>query len=145
MREQLLNDIVAAMKAQDKELLSVLRMVKGAMQLEEINKKHELNDEEMTSVFSKQIKTRKESVVEFDKAGRTDLADKTNAEIAILEKYMPEMMSEDEINKIVDQVFETVKPESPRDMGKVMGAITPLVKGKADMSLVNKIIKERLN
>lgn len=145
MREKLLSDLVQAMKEKNKEVLGVLRMVKGAMQLEEITKKRELNDEEVIAVIAKQIKTRKESVVEFEKAGRSELIEATNSEISILEKYMPEQMSEEEINKVIDEVFELVKPESARDMGKVMGTITPRVKGKADMSLVSKLIKERLN
>lgn len=145
MRQRILDDIIAAMKAKDKEKLAVLRMIKGAMQLEEINVKHELNDEEMTRIISKQIKTRKDSIVEFEKGNRQDLIDAVNAEIKIIEEYMPEMMSEEEINKIIDEVFAKVNPQSSSDMGKIMGAISPLVKGKADMGLVSKFIKERLN
>lgn len=145
MRNKLLEDITVAMKSQDKETLSVLRMVKGAMQLEEINLKKELNDDEMVGVISKQIKTRKESVVEFEKGGRQDLIDKTNSEITILEKYLPEQLSPEEVNKIVEDAFSEVKPESMKDMGKLMGIITPKVKGKADMGEISKIIKEKLN
>lgn len=145
MRQRILDDIIAAMKAKDKDKLAVLRMIKGAMQLEEINVKHELNDEEMTRIISKQIKTRKDSIVEFEKGNRQDLIDAVNAEIKIIEEYMPEMMSEDEINKAIDEVFAKVNPQGSSDMGKIMGAISPLVKGKADMSLVSKLIKERLN
>ena len=145
MRQTILNDLVAAMKNKDKETLSVLRMVKGAMQLEEINKKHELTDEEVISVISKQIKTRKESILEFEKANRSELIEQTKKEIDILSKYMPEQMSEEEINKVIEEVFSKVMPQSVKDMGKIMKEITPLVKGKADMSLVNKLIKDRLN
>jgi len=120
-------------------------MVKGAMQLEEINIKHELNDEEMTRIISKQIKTRKDSIVEFAKGNRQDLIDATNSEIAILEKYMPEQMSEEQIAKVIDEVFSKVNPTGPSEMGKIMGMISPLVKGKADMGLVNKMIKEKLS
>ena len=84
MREKILNDLVSAMKNKDKETLAVLRMVKGAIQLEEINKKQELNDEDVVAVLSKQIKTRKESIVEFEKAGREDLIAQTKSEIEIL-------------------------------------------------------------
>ena len=86
MREKILNDLVSAMKNQDKDVLAVLRMVKGAIQLEEINKKQELNDEDVIAVLSKQIKTRKESIVEFKKAGRNDLIEQTQGEIEILSK-----------------------------------------------------------
>lgn len=144
MRQRILDDIIAAMKAKDKDKLTVLRMIKGAMQLEEINVKHELNDEEMTRIISKQIKTRKDSIVEFEKGNRQDLIDALKKEIEIIEEYMPEMMNENEINKIIDEVFEEIKPTSSSDMGKIMGKISPILKGKADMGLVNKLIKERL-
>ena len=144
MRERILNDLVSAMKSQDKETLTVLRMVKGAMQLEEINKKQELNDEDVVAVLSKQIKTRKESIVEFEKAGREDLVNQTKGEIEILSKYMPEQLSEEEVIKVIDEAFDAVKPEKPSDMGKLMGFVTPKIKGKADMSFVSKTIKEKL-
>jgi uncharacterized protein YqeY len=145
MRQVILDDIITAMKAKDKDTLAVLRMVKGAMQLEEINVKHELNDEEMTRIISKQIKTRKDSIVEFEKGNRQDLVDAVNSEIAILEKYMPEQMSEEQISKVIDEVFSKINPTGPSEMGKIMGMISPLVKGKADMGLVNKMIKEKLS
>ena len=145
MRERILNDLVSAMKNKDKETLTVLRMVKGAIQLEEINKKQELNDEDVIAVLSKQIKTRKESIVEFEKAGRNDLVTQTQSEIDILSKYMPEQLSEEEVLKVIDEAFDILKPEKPSDMGKLMGFVTPKLKGKADMSFVSKTIKERLS
>ena len=145
MRERIMNDLKEAMKNQDKELLNVIRMIKGAIQLEEINLKKELDDIEMTSLLSKQIKTRKETLEDLEKANREDLIVKTKKEIEILERYMPQMMSEEEINKTIDEVFDEVKPETAKDIGKIMGKISPLLKGKADMSLVSKLIKDRLN
>lgn len=144
MRERILNDLKNAMKAQDKEKLMVMRMVKGAMQLEELDKKHELSDDEMIGIIAKQIKTRKESIVEFEKGKRQDLIDKTNNEIRILSEYMPEQLSLEEINKEIDKIFEELKP-TKTDIGKVMGRASGLLKGKADLSVVNKLIKERLN
>ena len=145
MRERILSDLVIAMKNKDKDTLAVLRMVKGAIQLEEINKKQELNDEDVIAVLSKQIKTRKESILEFEKAGRTDLIEQTTSEIEILNKYMPEQLSEEEIIKVIDEAFNNIKPEKPSDMGKLMGFVTPKLKGKADMSFVSKTIKEKLS
>ena len=145
MRERILSDLVSAMKSKDKETLSVLRMVKGAIQLEEINKKQELNDEDVIAVLSKQIKTRKESITEFEKAGRTDLVEQTSKEVEILSKYMPEQLSEEELTKIIEEAFALVNPSAPSDMGKIMKEVTPKVKGKADMGLVSKIIKEKLS
>lgn len=144
MREKIMQDIVTAMKSKDKDVLTVLRMVKGAVQLEEINTKRELNDEEMITVISRQIKTRKESIGEFEKGNRTDLIEKTQQEIDILSKYLPEQLSEEEVNKIIDEVFKTVNPTGPSDMGKIMGMLTPKVKGRADMGEVSKKVKAKL-
>ncbi len=145
MRNKLLSDLTQAMKNQDKETLSVLRMVKGAIQLEEINNKHEVTDDEFIGVVSKQIKTRKESIVEFEKAGRNDLVEQTTKEIEILNKYMPEQLSEEEVLKVIDEAFNTIKPQSNKDMGKLMGYVNPILRGKADMSFVSKTIKEKLD
>lgn len=144
MRETILNDLKEAMKAQDKEKLAVIRMVKAAMQLEEINLKRELKDDEVISVIAKQIKIRKESLLEFEKAARTDLIENTKKEIEILNKYMPEQLSKEEIMKEIERAFDEIKPESMKDMGKVMAKVTPILKGKADMSEVSAIIKEKL-
>ena len=144
MRNKLLSDLVSAMKNQDKDTLSVLRMVKGAIQLEEINKKHELTDDEFVGIISKQIKTRKESILEFEKASRDDLIEQTKKEIEILNKYMPEQLSEEEVLKVIDSAFDEIKPSSQSDMGKIMGFVNPKLKGKADMSFVSKTIKEKL-
>ena len=145
MRNQILEDLKSAMKAQDKLKLSVIRMVKSSIQMEELNKKRELTDDEVIDVISKQIKTRKDSINEFTKGGREDLVESTSKEIEILLTYLPKQLSEEEINNIIDKVFEEVKPESPKDKGKVMKAVTPLVKGKADMGMVSSIIKSKLN
>ena len=145
MRERIFNDLKEAMKTQDKELLSVIRMVKGAISLDEIDKKRELNDDEIIDVISKQIKTRKESIIEFEKGNRTDLIEKTNSEIEILNKYMPEQLSEEEIMEEINKVFEEIKPTGMSDMGKIMGKVTPIFRGKADMSFVSKVIKEKLS
>jgi len=145
MRERILEDLKNAMKAQDKKTLSVIRMVKGAMQMEELNKKAELTDDEVITVIAKQIKTRKESIVEYEKGNREDLIKATQEEIEILNKYMPEQLSEEEINKVIEEIFEEVKPSSIKDMGKVMGLANSKLKGKVDMGIVSSIIKEKLN
>lgn len=144
MKEKLMNDLKNAMKNQNKDLLNVIRMVKGAIQLEEINAKRNLTDEEIISVIAKQIKIRKETINELQNSDRKELLNQTNREIEILQKYMPTMMSEEEINQVLDKIFEEVKPTSQADIGKIMGKVSPLLKGKADMSLVNKLVKDRL-
>lgn len=144
MKEKIMTDLKNAMKNQNKDLLNVVRMVKGAIQLEEINLKRDLTDDEIVSVIAKQIKIRKETMNELKDSGRDDLLNQTCKEVEILEKYMPAMMSEEEINKVLDDVFAEVNPTTQADIGKIMGKVSPLLKGKADMSLVNRLVKERL-
>ena len=144
MRTQIIEDLKQAMKAQDKKRLSVIRMVKGAMQMEELNLKRELTDDEVIGIIAKQIKTRKESITEFAKGNRTDLIEATQAEIAILEEYMPEQLSKEEVNQIIEDAFDEIKPTNPRDIGRIMGLLTPKLKGKADMSDVSKMVREKL-
>lgn len=144
MKERLLEELKTAMKSQDKVKLSVIRMVKGAIQMDEIAKKRELTDDEIVSILAKQIKTRKEAILEFTKANRNDLVEQNEAEIAILNAYMPKMMEESEIEAIIKEVFAKVNPTGVNDIGRVMKEIAPLVRGKADMSLVNNLIKKNL-
>lgn len=145
MREKILNDIISAMKSKDKEKLSTLRLLKGAMQLEEINKKSELNDADLTNLIAKQIKTRKESLDEFKNANRQDLVEKTEKEIEILSEYMPEQLTEEEVIKIIEEAFNEIKPTSMKDMKQMMAYLNPKLKGKADMGFVSKQIKNRLS
>ena len=144
MRNQILEDLKTAMKNKDKERLAVIRMVKGSIQMSELNKKHELSDEEVIEVISKEIKSRKDSINEFKKGGREDLIQKTQNEINILSEYLPKQLTEEEITEIIDAVFNKVKPESSKDMGKVMKELKPQVSGKADMGLVSKIVKNKI-
>lgn len=145
MKERITNDLKEAMKAQDKERLAVIRMVKGAISLEEINTKKELNDNEIIGIIAKQIKTRKESIADFEKGNRQDLIDQTNKEIEILNEYMPEQMSEEEVNKVIDEIFDEVKPTGMSDMGKVMSVAKGRLNGRADMGYISRTIKEKLN
>lgn len=145
LNEKIMEELKNSMKNKDSFRLGVIRMVKGAVQLEKINKKRELTDEEIIDVISKQIKLRKDSINEFIKAGRNDLVDNTKREVEILNEYMPEQLSIEEVNRIINESFEKIKPVSPKDMGIIMKEVTPLLKGKTDMGEVSKIIKEKLN
>lgn len=144
MVEKLKQDMIEAMKNKEKERLVVIRMVKAAMDQEHIDRKREINDELLIDVVNKQIKMRKDSISEFEKGGRNDLASKTQSEVDILMAYLPEQLSMEEVVKIIDEIFEEVKPESQKDMGKVMKEATAKLKGKADMKEVSNIIKEKL-
>ena len=145
MRERILNDLKEAMKMQDKERLTVIRMLKGSMQMEELNKKRELSDEEVISVVTKEIKSRNDSIKEFEKGKREDLIAKTKEEIEILKAYLPEQLSLEEALEIIDKAFDDIKPTSPKDMGKIMKEVSPKLKGRFDMGKVSAIIKEKLN
>ena len=144
LSERINNDLKEAMKSKDSFRLGVIRLVKGAMQLAKPNPREELTDDDVITVISKQIKMRNDSIKEFEAAGRSDLVEQNKKEIEILYTYMPKQLSEEELTEIIDKVFEEVKPTSQKDMGLIMKNISPLVKGKADMSLVNKLVKERL-
>lgn len=143
--EQLDKDMIEAMKNHEKERLTVIREVKAGMKQANIDQKKEINDELLIEVVSRGIKTRRESIKEFEKGNRNDLVEKTQNEIDVLSKYLPEQLSAEEIIKIIDEVFAEVKPVSNKDMGKIMGVITPKVKGKADMGLVSTLIRNKLN
>ena len=144
MVEQLDKDMIEAMKAKDKDKLAVIRMVKAALKQEQIDHKKEINDELLIDVVNKQIKMRKDSITEFEKGGRQDLIDATQSEIDILVKYLPEQLSPEEVEKIINEIFEEVKPEGQKDMGMVMKEAQAKLKGKADMKEVSSIIKEKL-
>jgi len=132
-----------AMKAKDKESLQVIRMIKSSIQNEQIKEGHDLTEDEELTVLSREMKQRRDSLHEFEEAGRDDLAEKVKSEIVIVEKYMPEQLSEDDIRQLVQEATQT-GASSVKEFGKVMGAIMPKVKGKADGNQVNAIVKELL-
>ena len=144
MVEKLKQDMIEAMKNKEKERLTVIRMVKAAMDQEHIDRKKEINDELLIDVVNKQIKMRKDSITEFEKGGRNDLVEKTQSEVDLLMTYLPEQLSLEDVKSIIDEIFAEVKPEGQKDMGKVMKEATAKLKGKADMKEVSNIIKEKL-
>ena len=144
LNEQINKDMIEYMKSKDSFSLSVVRMLKGAIQLEKINLKRDLNDDEVISVISKQVKMRNDSVAEFEKAKRQDLVDQYKKEIDLLNKYLPEQLTEDEIIKIIEEAFAKINPTSPKDMGLIMREVSPKVNGRADKGKVSQIIKEKL-
>lgn len=144
MVEKLKQDMVEAMKAKDKERLTTIRMIKGDLDKEHIDKKREINDDLLIEVVNRGIKQRKDSIAEFEKGGRNDLIEKTQAEIEILQSYLPAQLSEEEVSLIIDEAFQIVNPEGPRDMGKIMKEVQPKLKGRADMKKVSEIIKSKL-
>jgi uncharacterized protein YqeY len=144
--DRLNDDMKQAMKSKEKDKLSVLRMLKAALQNEAIKLgKSQLSEDEELTVLSRELKQRKDSLQEFENAGRADLVEKAKAEIEIVQLYMPKQLTEEELLEIVKQTIAEVGASSKADMGKVMGAIMPKVKGKADGSLVNKLVQQQLS
>lgn len=145
MFERINKDLVSSMKEQDKFKLSVLRMLKSAIKSEEINKKDTLTDDEIINVIKKQVKVRNASLEEYKEYNRLDLAESLANEIEILKAYLPEELSIDELNKIIDEKFNELIPTSIKDMGRVIKEVSSVVGARADMGVVSKIIKDRLN
>lgn len=145
MLEKFQQDMIKAMKEKNKEELSVLRMAKGAMDKIRIDQKKEEDDQLLIEVIAKEIKSRNDSIAEFKKGGREDLVSKTENEINILKRYLPEQLSEEEVDKIIDEAFVELAPQGMKDMGKVMSMVSPKVKGCFDMGVVSSKIKSRLS
>ena len=143
MFEQINTDLKNAMKEQNKFDLSVLRMLKSALQLESINKKQDLTDEDVILVIKKQVKMRMDSIAEFQKCNREDEVANLEKEIALLKSYLPEEMSEEEIDSHIEEIFQKLQPSGMKDMGIIMKELQILA-SRADMSLVSKKVKERL-
>lgn len=143
---QLNLDMKEAMKAKDKVTLGTIRMVKASLQNEAIKlKKDLLSEEEELTVLARELKQRKDSLHEFEEAGRQDLVEKLHEEIKVIQSYMPEQLSDQELEQIVQQTIEEVQAESKKDMGKVMGALMPKIKGRADGSKVNQLVQKYLS
>ena len=147
LQERLTEDVKTAMKAREagKSRLSVLRMVKASIRNLEIDRKKELNDEEVLDVLAKEVKMRRDSMEDFRKGNRPDLVAALEEEIAILAEYLPAQLSEEEVRVLVDQAVSQAQAATAKDMGKVMAILMPQVKGKADGKLVNTLVRERLN
>lgn len=144
LKAQLKADIITAMKAREADKLQTLRLLSADIQRREVDSQTELDDAAILAVIEKACKQRRESIAQFEQAGRTDLVDKEQAELAVLITYLPAQMSNDEIASAVSAAIASTGAASPADMGKVMGAVKPQLAGKADMGRVSAIIKQLL-
>ncbi|HWJ03592.1 MAG TPA: GatB/YqeY domain-containing protein [Verrucomicrobiae bacterium] len=146
LKDRLNEDMKAAMKAgaAGKLKLSVIRMARAAIKNGEIDKKHEFGDAEVIEILAREAKMRRDSIVEFAKGNRPDMVETLNQEIAILMDYLPQQMTEAEIRQLAQEIITQVDAQGPKDLGKVMGAITPRTKGRADGKVVNQIVRELL-
>ncbi|SHF00229.1 hypothetical protein SAMN02745249_01600 [Atopostipes suicloacalis DSM 15692] len=143
--DQLNQDMKAAMKAKEKDRLTTIRMIKAAFQNEEIAKGRELTPDEEITILSREKKQRMDSYEEFAKAGRDDLVKNLEKELEVVDQYLPEQLSDDEVRSIVKETIDEVGAESMKDMGKVMTNIMPKVAGAADGSKINQMVKEELS
>lgn len=145
LSQRLEQDMKVALKNKDKTKLSVIRMLRSAIKNAEIERGRPLEEEEVLDVLARELKQRKESLQEFEKAGRSELAEKAKAEIAVVQAYLPTPLSEEELRKLARQVIDEVGASTPADMGKVMKELIPRVKGRADGKEVSRIVRELLN
>lgn len=149
LKEQIITDLTAAMKAKEQDKVRVLRSLKAKLMEKEIEERTggegSLSDESAIQVLTKAAKQRKESIDQFRKGDREELAANEEAELTIIEQYLPEMMSEEEVRKIVKKKIDETGASGPQDMGKVMGPLMGQLKGKAEGSMVSKLVKEELN
>ncbi len=143
--DRLNDDLKQAMRNKEKDKLSVIRMIKASLQNEAIKLGAELSEEQELTILSREVKQRKDSLHEFEKAGREDLVEKIRTELGFVELYMPEQLSEAEVLKIVEETVAETGAKTKADMGKVMAAIMPKVKGKADGVLINKFVQQHLS
>ena len=145
LKNQITEDMKSAMKAGEKDRLKVVRLILAAIKQVEVDKRIELDDAAVLAVLDKMVKQRRDSVDQFEKGNREDLAAIERAEIEVLETYLPEQLSADELASMVDEIIAATGAESMRDMGKVMGQIKAKAAGRADMAAVSATVKERLS
>src|SRR5205814_9387321 len=144
LRDRLNDDMKAAMKARDQERLGALRLALAAVKQREVDERITLDDAAVVSVIDKMIKQRRDSIAQFEKAARTDLADKEKFEISVLEAYLPQQLTQAEIDALVAEAMSSTGAKSPGDMGKVMAALKPKLAGCADMGKVSALVKAKL-
>ena len=145
LRQRIESDMKTAMRAKDKERLGTIRLILAAIKQKEIDERITLTDTDILAVLDKMVKQRRDSITQFQQAGRQELADKENAEVTVIQEYMPAAMGENEVDAIIAEAITTVGASSPQDIGKIMGLIKPKLQGRADMGLVSRKVKEKLS
>jgi uncharacterized protein YqeY len=144
LKDRIQQDVKDAMRAKDKPRLSAIRLITAAIKQREVDERIELDDAQVTTVLDKMAKQRRESISQFEKAGRDDLIAQEVMELEIIQSYLPEQLGEDEINALIDSAMQATGATGIKDMGKVMGELKPKLQGRADMSAVSALIKARL-
>jgi len=145
LKKRITDDMKSAMKAKDKQTLKAVRMILGAIKQKEVDDRIELDDAQVMTVIQKMVKQRKDSISQFSDAGRTDLVDVEEAELVVINSYMPEQLSDEEVSVAVDKAITNSGANSMKDMGKLMGMLKSQLDGQADMGLVSRLIKDKLS
>ena len=144
LKDRIQQDVKDAMRAKDKTRLAAIRLITAAIKQREVDERIELDDAQVTAVLDKMAKQRRESISQFEKAGRDDLIAQEVMELEIIQSYLPEQLGEDEINALIDSAMQATGATGIKDMGKVMGQLKPKLQGRADMGAVSAMIKARL-
>jgi hypothetical protein len=145
LKQRLTDDMKAAMKGGDKPRLDVIRLINAAIKQREVDERIVLDDAQVLAVLEKMLKQRRDSIAQFDAAGRVDLADKERFEVGVIEGYMPARLSEAELAALIDEAVKATGATGPKDMGKVVGAVKAKAAGRADMGKVSELIKQKLS
>jgi uncharacterized protein YqeY len=145
LKQRLTDDMKAAMKGGDKPRLDVIRLINAAIKQREVDERIVLDDAQVLAVLEKMLKQRRDSIAQFDAAGRVDLADKERFEVGVIEGYMPARLSEAELTALIDDAVKATGATGPKDMGKVVGAVKAKAAGRADMGKVSELIKQKLS
>ena len=145
LKKRITDDMKLAMKAKDKQTLKAVRMILGAIKQKEVDDRIELDDAQVITVIQKMVKQRKDSISQFSDAGRTDLVEVEEAELVVINSYMPEQLSDEEVSVAVDKTITNAGANSMKDMGKLMGMLKSQLDGQADMGLVSRLIKDKLS
>jgi uncharacterized protein YqeY len=145
IKSKIQDDMKNAMRNQEKERLATIRLILAAFKQREVDERIELTDEHVISILDKMLKQRRESIVQFEAANRQDLVQKEQAEVLVIQEYLPAQLSATEIDSLIEEAIKDTGASSARDMGKVMGALKPKVQGRADVAAVSSKVKERLS
>ncbi|WP_456416462.1 GatB/YqeY domain-containing protein [Thiolapillus sp.] len=145
LKQRITDDMKAAMKGGDKSRLGVIRLILAAIKQIEVDERIALDDARVLSVLDKMVKQRRDSIAQYENAGRTELADQEKFEIGIIQEYLPQQLSDDEISALIDEAMAATGAASMKDMGKIMGMLKPKLQGRADMGAVSARIKQKLS
>lgn len=143
--QQIKDDMKEAMRAQQKERLSSIRLILAAVKQKEVDERISLDDAQVLAILDKMVKQRRDSINQYQNAQRQDLVDAETRELAVIQSYLPAQLAADEIDRLISQAIDEIQPKTPQDMGKVMAYLKPLLQGKADIGSVSGLVKQRLN